>query len=167
MKPLFKNITIYNSKNYNQFIKFHGEKFNFSYNMYTLVLLALTLYCIILNIIEKNLLLFLLFFAIFALTILFRMYLPVKRYQKTKKKFAKSKQTSVTINFYKFYFKIEQNVFPYIKLYKVFETKDYFYLYIDEENAVLVSKNGFKIGTIKDFTEFIKKKCLFKYSSQV
>ena len=163
MKPLFKNITIYNSKNYNQFIKFHGEKFNFSYNAYTLVMLALMLYCIILNIIHKNFLLFLLFLAMFALTILFRMYLPVKRYQKTKKKFSENKQTSVTIDFFKLYFKIEQKVYPYIKLYKVFETEEYFYLYLDEENAVLVNKNGFKLGTVEEFTDFIKKKALFKY----
>ena len=166
MKPLFKNITIYNSKNYNQFIKFHGEKFNFSYNMYTFFMLALMLYCIILNILQKNILLFLLFLAIFALTIVFRMVWPVKRYQKTKKKFAQNKQTSITINFYKFYFKIDENIYTYLKLYKVFETKDYFYLYIDEQNAVLVNKNGFKVGTEKEFTEFIKKKCLFKYSKE-
>ena len=166
MKPLFKNITIYNSKNYNQFIKFHGEKFNFSYNMYTLAMLALILYCIILNIIQKNIVLILLFLAMFALTILFRLYLPVKRYQKTKKKFAKSTQNNITINFFKFHFKIDQKVYTYLKLYKVFETKDYFYLYLDEENAILVSKNGFKLGTASEFTEFIKKKCLFKYSKE-
>ena len=166
MKPLFKNITIYNSKNYNQFIKFHGEKFNFSYNMYTLAMLALILYCIILNIIQKNIVLILLFLAMFILTSLFRLYLPGKRYQKTKKKFAKSKETSITINFFKFHFKIDKKVYTYLKLHKVFETKDYFYLYLDEENAILVSKNGFKLGTVSEFTEFIKKKCLFKYSKE-
>ena len=163
MKPLFQNITIYNSKNYNQFIKFHGEKFNFSYNAYTIVMLGLTLYCVILNIIQKNLLLFLVFSLIFALTIMFRMYLPVQRYVKTKKKFAKNKETSIVINFYKFHFKIEKKIYSYLKIYKVFETEDYFYLYIDEENAVLINKKGFKIGTVEEFTEFIKKKCLFKY----
>ena len=166
MKPLFKNVTIYNSRNYNQFVKFHGEKFNLSYNMYTLAILALMFYCIILNIIQKNLLLFLVFFAMFVLTIVFRMYLPGRRYQKTKKTFAENKNTSVTIDFYKFYFKIEDKVYPYFKLYKVFETKDYFYLYVDEENAALASKTGFKVGTVEEFTNFIKKKCLFKYNKQ-
>ena len=167
MKPLFKNITIYNSKNYNQFIKFHGDKFNFSYNAYTLVMLVLILYCVILNIIELNIPLMLLFLAMFAFIILFRIYIPGNRYQKTKKKFAENKQTSITFDFFKFYFKIEQKVYPYLMLYKVFETKAYFYLYIDEENAVLVNKNGFKLGTAEEFTDFIKKKCLFKYSKQV
>lgn len=167
MKPLFKNITIYNSKNYNQFIKFHGQKFNFSYNLYTLAMGVLLIYCIILNIIQKNIWLILLFLTMFIFTFLFRMYLPVKRYQKTKKKFSQNKQTNVTTTFFKFYFKLENKVFPYHKLYKVFETKDYFYLYVDEENAILTSKNGFKIGTAEQFSEFIKKKCLFKYSKEI
>ena len=166
MKPLFKNITIYNSKNYNEFVKFHGDKFSFSYNLYTLVLLALIIYCIVLNIIQKNIQLFFLFLAMFTLTVFFRMYLPTKRYQETKKKFSISKQTSVTINFYNFYFKIDKKVYPYLKSYKVFETQDYFYLYIDEEHAALVNKKGFKIGNVEEFTDFIKKKCLFKYSKQ-
>ena len=166
MKLLFKNKTIYNSKNYNQFIKFHGEKFNFSYNMYTFVMLALILYCIILNIIQKNILLFLLFIGMFTLTILLRMFMPVKKYQKTKKNFAKNKQTTISIDFFKFYFKVEEKPYPYFKVYKVFETNDYFYLYINEGNAVLVSKNGFELGSVEDFTDFIKKKCLFKYSKQ-
>ena len=166
MKPLFKNITIYDSKIYNQFVKFHGEKFSFSYNMYTIVMLLLILYCIILNIIQKNILLLLLFLAMLILTFLFRMYIPIKKQQKMNKKFAQNKKNNVVINFYKFHFKVANNVYPYLKLYKVFETKDYFYLYVDEENAVLVSKNGFKLGTAEEFTTFIKKKVLLKYSKQ-
>ena len=166
MKPLFKNITIYNSKNYNQFVKFHGEKFNFSYNAYTLLMLSLMLYCIILNIIHKNIALFLLFLVMFSLAIFFRMILPAKKYKKTKKKFAENKQTMVSIDFFQLYFKVEKKIYPYFKLYKVFETEEYFYLYADKENAVLVNKNSFKLGTVEEFTEFIKKKCLFKYSKQ-
>ena len=166
MKLLFKNITIYNSKNYNQFIKFHGDKFNFSYNAYTLVILILILYCIVLNIIQKSLFLALLFLFMFAFIVVFRIYLPGKRYQKTKKKFAENKQSKITIDFYKFHFKIKQKIYPYLKLYKIFETKDYFYLYLDEENAILVDKRGFKLGTSIEFADFIKKKCLFKYSKQ-
>ena len=44
MKPLFKNTTKYNSKNYNEFINFHSKKFNFSYNAYTLIMCILLLY---------------------------------------------------------------------------------------------------------------------------
>ena len=167
MKPLFRNITIYNSKNYNQFVKFHGKKFNFSYNAYTLLLVFLMLYCVILNIINFNIPLLLLFLAMLTITIFFRMILPVKKYQKTKKKFAETKQTTISIDFFQLYFKVEKTIYPYFKLYKIFETKDYFYLYIDKENAVLIDKKGFKLGTASEFTVFIKKKCLFKYSKQI
>lgn len=167
MKPLFKNITKYNSKNYEQFIKFHGEKFNFSYNMYTAVMSILLIYCIILNIMQKNIPFVLLFLALLILIFLFRMYLPMKRYQKTKKQYSKNKETSISFIFYKFYFTVGKKTFPYMRLYKVFETKDYFYLYIDDENAVLISKNGFKMGTAEEFSEFIKKKCFFKYKKEV
>lgn len=166
MKPLFKNITKYNSKNYEQFIKFHGEKFNFSYNMYTIVMAILLIYCIILNIINKDILLILLFIALLILIFLFRMYLPMKRYQKNKKQYSKNKETTIQFTFYKFYFSVGKSTFSYSRLYKVFETKDYFYLYIDDENAVLVSKSGFKMGTAEEFSEFIKKKCFFKYKKE-
>lgn len=167
MKPLFKNVTKYNSKNYEQFIKFHGEKFNFSYNMYTAVMSILLIYCIILNIMQKNIPFVLLFLALLILIFLFRMYLPMKRYQKTQKQYSKNKETSISFIFYKFYFTVGKKTFPYMRLYKVFETKDYFYLYIDDENAVLISKNGFKMGTAEEFSEFIKKKCFFKYKKEV
>lgn len=167
MKPLFKNVTKYNSKNYEQFIKFHGEKFNFSYNLYTIVMSILLIYCIILNIMQKNIPFVLLFLALLILIFLFRMYLPMKRYQKTKKQYSKNKETSISFIFYKFYFTVGKKTFPYMRLYKVFETKDYFYLYIDDENAVLVSKNGFRVGTAEEFSKFIKKKCFFKYKKEV
>lgn len=167
MKPLFKNITKYNAKNYNQFIKFHGEKFNFSYNMYTIAMAILLIYCIILNIIQKNITFILLFLTILILLFLFRMYFPMKRYQKTKKQYSKNKETNISFTFYKFYFSVGEKTFPYSRLYKVFETKDYFYLYTDDENAALVSKNGFNLGTAEEFSEFIKKKCFFKYKKEV
>ena len=116
---------------------------------------------------QVNISLLFLFLALLIFIILFRMYWPMKKQEKTKKKFAQNKQNSVTIDFYKFYFKVAENVYPYFKLYKVFETKDYFYLYVNEENAVLVSKNGFKLGSAEEFTAFIKKKVLLKYSKQV
>jgi len=166
MKPLFKNITKYNSKIYNQFIKFHGEKFNFSYNLHTVIMGILLIYCIILSIVQKNWVLMLLFLAMLAFTFLIRMYFPMKRYQKTKKQYAENKESHFSFTFYNFYFSAGKSTFTYSRLHKVFETKDYFYLYINEDNAILVSKTGFNLGTAEEFSEFIKKKCFFKYSKE-
>jgi len=167
MKPLFKNTTVYNSKNYNQFLKFHGQKFSFSYNAYNIVMFILLIYCTILNIVEKNVLFVLIFLALLLLLFLIRIYLPIKRHEKTKKEYSKNNETSCTFSFYKFYFTVKSKTFYYFKLYKIFETKDYFYLYINDENAIIVSKTGFEIGTSEEFSEFIKKKCFFKYSKQL
>ena len=166
MKPLFKNITKYNSKNYQKFVDFHNKKYSFSYNLYTIAMSILLIYCIVLNIVEKDFLLMLMFLILLALLLFFRIYLPNKRYNDTKKQYSKNKEISFTFSFYKHYFVLNNKTFYYLKLYKVFETEEYFYLYVDEENAALVNKNGFKVGTSDEFTEFIKKKCLLKYSKQ-
>ena len=166
MKPLFKNITKYNSTNYQKFVDFHNKKYSFSYNIYTIIMSILLIYCIILNVIQKDFSLILIFFVLLAMLLFFRIYLPNKRYINTKKQYSKNKEASFMFSFYKHYFILNNKTFYYFKLHKVFETEDYFYLYVDEDNAALVSKNGFKIGTAKEFTDFIKKKCLLKYSKQ-
>ena len=163
MKPLFKNTTIYNSKIYNEFMKFHDDKFGFSYNAYNIIMICLLLYCVIFSLINKEFMVFVLFLAMLIFLILFRIYIPLKRHQNEEKKYSKNKQSKVSFSFYNYYFKIGKKFVYYYKLYKIFETKDYFYLYLDEQNAFLVSKTGFTVGTSEDFGDFIKKKCLLKF----
>ena len=95
-----------------------------------------------------------------------RLYLPIKRYQKEEKTYAKNKEINCVSSFYKYYFTVNKKIYYYFKLFKVFETKDYYYLYINEDYAALVSKTGFKKGNSQDFSEFIKKKCFFIYKNQ-
>ena len=165
MVPLFKNTTKYTEKSYQQFVNFHGNKFNLSYNFYTIISLMLIIYCIVYSFIQKSYLLSFVFTLMFFGYIIMRIYLPMKKYTKTKDKYENT-SSYFTYNFYKYYFEIENTKIYYFKLYKVFETQDYFYLYLDEDTAFLVSKSGFKIGTPKDFSEFIKKKCMFKYNKE-
>jgi len=160
---LFKNTTKYNSKNYNQFIEFHNKKFAFSNNFYTIIMTILLIYCIILNTKKLNIPFLFLFVALLICFLLWRIYFPMKRYQKTQKKLGKIKESRYTFSFYNLYFQLDKKVIYYFKLYKVFETKDYFYLYINPDYAMLVSKDGFEIGSLDDFRKFIKKKCLLKY----
>ena len=164
---LFKNVTKYNTKNYNQFIEFHNKKYSFSNNFYIIIMTILLVYCIILNIKQKNIPLILLFIVLLAGLLLWKIYFPIKRYQKTHKNLTKIKESGFTFSFYDLYFLIDKKTIYYFKLYKVFETKDYFYLYINPDYAMLVSKKGFEIGTAEDFSKFIKKKCFFKYRKQI
>lgn len=166
MKPLFKNITKYTAKNYKDFTEFHTNKYSFSQNAYTLIMSALLIYCVIINIKSKDILLFLAFSLILVAFLAWRIYLPNKRYQKLQKELNSKKETGFIFSFYKNYFTINKKTIYYFKLFKVFETKDYFYLYIDEDTAALVSKKGFEIGTAEEFSNFIRKKCLLKFSKE-
>lgn len=160
---LFKNVTKYNTKNYNQFIEFHNKKFALSNNFYTIVMTILLIYCVIFNIKNSNISFIFLFIALLIIFLLCRIYFPMKRYQKTQKKLGNIKEVGYTFSFYNLYFQLDKKVIYYFKLYKVFETKDYFYLYINPDYAMLVNKNSFEIGTSDDFRKFIKNKCLLKY----
>lgn len=166
MKPLFKNVTKYTANNYKKFAEFHSNKYSFSHNIYTLIMSILLLYCVILNIKNKNILLILFFLLLLILFLIWRLYIPNKRYQKMKENYKNNKASEFEFSFYKNYFTINKKTLYYFKLFKVFETNDYFYLYVNEDNAALVSKKGFKIGSADEFSKFIKKKCLFKYSRQ-
>jgi hypothetical protein len=48
--------------------------------------------------------------------------------------------------------------YPYFQITDVRITKDYFYLYYGLENAYIVAKSGFELGTDAEFEQFIKEK---------
>ena len=48
------------------------------------------------------------------------------------------------------------------KLYKIYETNDFFYLYINKDHAFLLEKNTFTKGDISTFYIFVKRKIWFK-----
>ena len=52
---------------------------------------------------------------------------------------------------------------PYISLYKVYETKRYFYFYINKKNALIVEKDRFKNEACELFVGFIKTKLNKRY----
>lgn len=165
-KPIFKNVTTYDSKIYNNFVKFHNDKFG-NKSMYFIILISLLfLYCIIANLISKNLLLALILFAIMVFYLYYKLYVPISNYKKTCKIYSKSNKQVFNFTFYNYFFKINnsKDIFYYFKLHRIIEDKKFFYLYIDNENAVLIDKNGFTLGNSKDFKNFIRKKCFFKYS---
>lgn len=166
MKPLFKNTTKYNANNYKEFTEFHTNKYSFSQNAYTIIMSILLIYCIFINIQSRDFLLILLFVGLLLLFLGWRIYLPQKRAQRQQQEYKNNKQLGFVFSFYKHYFTLNKKTIYYFKLYRVFETKDYFYLYIDEDNAALVSKKGFQIGTAEDFSNFIKKKCFLKFRNE-
>lgn len=99
--------------------------------------------------------------------ILWRYFHPIEEVQKDYHSDKITKETSFTFSFYNKYFKVyskmQYSVIYYKELYKIFETDNFFYLYLDSRHSLLIEKSGFKKGTPVEFRDFIKKKCPFKY----
>lgn len=120
---LFKNTTKYNSKNYNQFIEFHNKKFAFSNNFYTIIMTILLIYCIILNTKKLNIPFLFLFVALLICFLLWRIYFPMKRYQKTQKKLGKIKESRYTFSFYNLYFQLDKKLYIILNYTKFLKQK--------------------------------------------
>ena len=165
MKVLFKNTTEYNKENYNEFIKFHQNKFGVK-TIIKISLIGLCLiYIIIMNLIYKNLkavgIILLVGLIVYGLN-----KLRVSEQIQDRKKDIKSKK-KFTFYFYENYIKVrcgrKYERILYLELYKIFQNEEYFFLYTDENHSLIMNKNGFEIGTPETFNLFIKKKCPLKY----
>ncbi len=167
-KLLFKNSTQYSKKLYDEFTRFHNEKFSFSYNIFTIFILVLLIYALIVTM--KNKIIFLA--IVFALSILgfstYRFFSPMMFYKKEVSKKSVTKEKIFKFYFYDKYFKIRDNlnydIIPYFRLYKVFETTNFFYLYFTRKYSFIIDKAGFTQGTAEEFSKFIKDKMWIKYS---
>ena len=51
----------------------------------------------------------------------------------------------------------------YYKIYRAYENKNYFYLYLNKDYAFIIEKSGFIIGNKDEFRNFIKSKFRFKF----
>ncbi len=151
MKPIFKNVTKYSNKSYKEFVNFHNKKYGATYTFFTVLFTILLLYCLILSIKEKQIHMVLIFILTIVFLLFWRIYMPLDKYRKELNNNSKKGKSEVY----------------YFRLYKVFETEKFFYLYLNKEYAAVVSKDGFEIGNSNDFSEFIKKKCMLRYSKEI
>ena len=63
--------------------------------------------------------------------------------------------------------KLDFDKISYFRLYKVYETPKYFYLYLTKQYSFIIDKEGFTQGDAKEFSKFIKNKLLwFKYKNE-
>ncbi|MCI9016536.1 MAG: YcxB family protein [Clostridia bacterium] len=171
MKVLFKNNTIYTTEEYNRFLLFHDRKYRLSYNLYSLSVFFLFIFCSIVNFLYYNIDLGILFLLTAFGFIAYRVFRPFFLVNKESNIKKVTSRLENTYYFYKDYFYVtNRNTdfnYNYHKLYRVFETKDCFYLYIDKDYAFLLSKKTFLIGLPDDFSNFIRKKMLFKYRKNI
>lgn len=166
MKILFKNTTKYDKENRDNFINFHKEKFG-TRELIKAILIAIPIsYMIIFNIINMGWYSLLILIPLCVLVYFINKYVTKKKKEKKKKQ----KNREFTFFFYEKYVKIkckrQFERWNYFEFKKVFETDENFFLYTDDQHSLILDKEGFEVGDPKDFTEFIKKKCHFKYSYQ-
>lgn len=167
MNKLFENKTTYTTDVYIKFLEFHNKKYNFSYIAYTVFWSFIFFLCIILSFGSNSRIQGV---TITIILVCFITYRIIKPKMIVNNELNSDKFTENNTNTFYFY---DKNLevsnkngkfsYKYSMFRKVFETSDFFYLYVSKENAFLVSKLAFSLGTAKDFSSFIKSKCTLKY----
>jgi len=164
MRVLFKNTTKYDKENCNNFIEFHNNKYGTKELLKAILIGICIIYMLIFNLINKNWLLLL----ILIVTGILLYFINIHKEEKKKKERKKVKE--FTFYFYERYIKIKYKRqferMKYFQIKKVFETKENFFLYVDEKKSLILDKEGFEIGTSKEFSQFIKRKFPLRYSNE-
>lgn len=160
LKALFKNKTAYSKEIYDRFLEFHRNKFGFKYKLYNIIVIGIILACIVYSVGYKAYTTSVVFCIILVIFIIWRFLKPVAEVAKDYNSDKVKKSTIYTFNFYDKYFTVQDkktvSKIKYYKLYRLFQTKDFFYLYIDKSHAFLIDKSGFFKGNSVDFYKFIK-----------
>lgn len=166
MEIRFQNTTTYNLSEYKKFVEFHAKKYGFKYHLYTLFVMMLLIFCMVLQFCYGNITLGILFVFALVIFIFYRLLHPLffTKKEATSKKI--QKQMTNTYTFYDDFVTISNgndNVkLKYRQFYKVFEESDRFYLYLNKNHSYILLKNNFSIGKQEDFYTFIKKKLWIK-----
>ena len=162
MELLFENKTKYTKATYKKFVAFHHKKYQFSYILYTVAVVAFILSGLIFQLKSHNFSLAVVLCCGLTFFILWRLFHPTHVISKEYKSTKVQQEKEYTFKFYSNYFTVEdkKEIFEikYGKLYRVFETPDFFYLYLAKKQAFLVDKSKFKEHNPKAFSAFIKKK---------
>ncbi len=169
LKIYFKNITKYDKKVYKQFLKFHQKIFGLKYTIYTVFIIGLLIFLIAIQIKVHNMNLAIATFFVIIGFFIWRYLYPTYKVNKEFNSEKIQNKKEFTFIFYKNFLKIYENnkcenyILKYNKIYKIFETNNFFYIYIDKTHSLLINKNTFIIGNSKDFSEFIQKRCKLKF----
>ena len=168
MELKFKNITKCSKEMYNEFLTFHNKKFAMKERLQLLFILFVIAYMIVFNIKFGNFK----YLALISIILLicFFAYKVYRRETAPKREMKSSKivnKDEIVYEFYNLYVNVSRNGnngrLWYNKIYKIYQDNDNFYFYLDDTHALIMKKNTFVKGNLKDFKEFISKRCIFKY----
>jgi len=167
MKKIFENKTTYTEEIYMEFLAFHRKKYMLSYILYTVFWGLLLLLCIYLSFGSNNRLQGIILTIGFLAFLSYRIYRPKYIFNSQLKSHKVPDNNTNLFNFFDKYLEVQNNngsfKFRYFMFHKIFETNNFFYLYVDKENAFLVKKDTFSLGTPENFSKFIRSKCRLKF----
>lgn len=167
MEKRFENTTIYTQEIYSHFLEFHNRKYNLKYNLYTCFISFLLIFCMVLQFLNGNIDICIIFVLVFIAFIFWRVFHPYLIVEKEVTSDKIQKQLQNTYSFFDKYLQISNinglSEIKYHKLYKVLQDKYSFYLYIDKDHALIVNKNGFSLGDVNNFYNFIKRRTLHRF----
>lgn len=171
MGKLFENKTKYSQKEYDIFLKSYEEEYATSDRVYMTFYILFFGLCMIFAFRKKEFILAIALLIGLGIYLWYKIIRPFKAVEKDKKSPKLSGSFTNKYEFYKNYFKVEnpegKAQILYFKLYRVVETKSYFYIYISRQYAFIVSKLGFTEGKAEDFSKFIKKKVFSRYKNRI
>lgn len=165
MKVLFENVTEYSKEEMRKFAEFH-QKNNKLFALYLFVCILLLLVLVILNILNKNWELICLLLAIPVIAYIYNKFFREKKEKARRKKIA---DKTFVFDFCSRLLTVhnkstnEDTYVNYFEIKKVYETEYNFYLYMGMKNAYILNKECFTVGTLNNFRDFIKQKCMLKY----
>lgn len=168
---LFKNTTIYTNKIYKQFTDFHTKEYRFSYQLYTAIVCVSLLFCFILQVIYHYYTLAICLATILTFFFLWRFFHPISSIKKESNSDKYKSENKYTFIFYTKSMEVVSLdtivKISYCNLYKIFETNDFFYFYVDKKHAFLISKSGFEKSSSLDFSNFVQKECKMIYKNRI
>ncbi len=163
LKILFKNKTKYTKTVYDKFLIFHNKKYQLTYMAYTTVIVIFILSSLILQVKYHNFTIAIVLCCGLTVFVFWRFFRPITEVSNEYKSEKIQKEKEFTFAFYPKYFIVEDDKqyskIKYYQLYRVFETVDFFYLYLDKKHAFLLDKTKFKKDNPSEFSSFIKKNC--------
>ncbi len=166
MELKFKNVTKFNDKMYDEFLRFHTKKNLLKYIFSILIIVIALSYVIIYNIKISNIKSIFLIFIFMIFIVLYKIISPKIKIKQEKESKKIKEEYEFEFWFYEDYFLIKrlekQEKFLYRHIYRAYETNNFFYLYINKDNAFILNKKGFLKGSIEDFKDFISVKCILK-----
>lgn len=155
MDELFVNTTTYTKDVYLEFLKFHNKKYNFYYHAYTIFWSFLFVLCIFIAFDSGSRFQGVFITLFLACFIGYRIYRPKMIVDKEMNSDKFSDNNTNTFVFYDKFFEISNKKgkfsYKYFDLRKIFETDDFFYLYVSSENAFLVSKGRLFYWLYREF----------------